>query len=105
MNAYLKQITGQDFTTNDFRTWAGTVLALQTLQAYGACDSLAEARTNVVQAMKTVAAQLGNTAAICRKCYVHPVIIEAYSAGSLLQALQALTDPDTRYALHALLPH
>ena len=59
VNAYLRQITGQDFTTKDFRTWAGSVLALEALQASGACESLTQGRTNVVQVIKTVASRLG----------------------------------------------
>jgi DNA topoisomerase-1 len=94
VNAYLRQITGQDFTTKDFRTWAGAVLATKGLQACGTCESVTQARKNVVQVIKSVASQLGNTPTICRKCYVNPVIIEAYVAGSLLQTLDALADQD-----------
>jgi DNA topoisomerase-1 len=92
VNAYLRQITGQDFTTKDFRTWAGSVRALEALQACGACESLTQGRTHVAQVIKTVASRLGNTPAICRKYYVHPVIIEAYVEGSLFQTLQAIAD-------------
>jgi DNA topoisomerase-1 len=94
VNEYLRQITGQDFTTKDFRTWAGAVLATEALQACGTCESVTHARKNVVQVIKAVASQLGNTPAICRKCYVHPVIIEAYLGGSLLSTLEVLTHQD-----------
>jgi DNA topoisomerase-1 len=94
VNTYLRQITGQDFTTKDFRTWAGTVLATEALQACATCGSVTEARKNVVQAIKNVASRLGNTPAICRKCYVSPAIIEAYLAGSLLQTLNTLAERD-----------
>jgi DNA topoisomerase I len=94
VNAYLRQITGQDFTTKDFRTWAGAVLATEALQACGTCESVTEARKNVVQVIKSVASRLGNTPAICRKCYVSPAIIEAYVAGSLLQTLNTLAEQD-----------
>ncbi len=104
VNEYLQQLTGQDFTSKDFRTWAGTVLAIQTLQACGSEESATQAKKAVVQAIKTVAAQLGNTPAICRKCYVHPAVIEAYLGGSLLQMLQALAEQNTTPALNGLSP-
>jgi DNA topoisomerase-1 len=102
VNEYLRQITGQDFTSKDFRTWNGTVLAIQALQACGAGESAAEAKKAVVEAIKTVAAQLGNTPAICRKCYVHPAVIEAYLEGSLLQMLQRLGEAATPGAVQGL---
>jgi DNA topoisomerase I len=104
VNAYLRQITGQDFTTKDFRTWAGSVLAMEALQASGACESAAQGRAHVVQVIKTVASHLGNTPAICRKCYVNPSIIEAYVEGWLLQTLQTITDQDQAYPLQGLSP-
>jgi DNA topoisomerase I len=104
VNEYLRQITGQDFTSKDFRTWNGTVLAIQALQACGAGESAAQAKKAVVEAIKSVAAQLGNTPAICRKCYVHPAVIEAYLEGSLLQMLQRLGEPDLLETLQGLSP-
>jgi DNA topoisomerase-1 len=104
VNEYLRQITGQDFTSKDFRTWNGTVLAIQALQACGAGESAAQAKKAVVEAIKTVAAQLGNTPAICRKCYVHPAVIEAYLGGSLLQVLQRLGEVGTPEAVQGLSP-
>jgi DNA topoisomerase-1 len=104
VNGYLRHITGQDFTTKDFRTWAGSVLALEAFQACGACESLTQARVNVVQVIKTVASHLGNTPAVCRKCYVNPVIIEAYVEGSLLQTLRTIADQDQTYPLPGLSP-
>jgi DNA topoisomerase-1 len=92
VNAYLRQITGQDFTTKDFRTWAGTVLAAQALRQCGNCTSATQAKRQIAQAIKDVAARLGNTPAVCRKCYVHPAIVEAYQEGSLLQTLSALAE-------------
>jgi DNA topoisomerase I len=94
VNEYLRQVAGQDFTSKDFRTWNGTVLAVRALQTCGAGESAAQAKKAVVEAIKTVAAQLGNTPAICRKCYVHPAVIEAYLEGSLLEMLQRLGEPD-----------
>jgi DNA topoisomerase I len=104
VNAYLQQITGQDFTTKDFRTWAGSRLALEALQAYGACKSLTQGKQHVVEVIKTVAARLGNTPAICRQCYVNPVIIEAYVGGSLLPMLHAIADQDQTSPLPGLSP-
>jgi DNA topoisomerase I len=104
VNEYLRRITGQDFTSKDFRTWTGTVLAIQALQACGAGESAAQAKKAVVEAIKAVAAQLGNTPAICRKCYVHPAVIEAYLEGSLLQMLQRLSEPHTPHAFQGLSP-
>jgi DNA topoisomerase-1 len=86
VNDYLRRISGQDFTAKDFRTWAGTVLAAQALAAIGESDSDAEGKQNVVTAIESVAAQLGNTPAVCRKCYVHPEVIDAYLDGVTLAA-------------------
>ncbi|MBA2484552.1 MAG: DNA topoisomerase IB [Nitrospira sp.] len=89
VNAYLQQIAGEDFTAKDFRTWAGTVLAARALREYEhQCDSLAKAKRNVAAAIGVVAMQLGNTKAVCRKCYVHPEILEAYFDGTLFQSLR-----------------
>jgi DNA topoisomerase I len=84
VNDYLREISGQDFTAKDFRTWGGTVIAMRELEAEGAFDSQTQGKKNVVQAIKTAAEQLGNTPAICRKCYVHPGVLDAYLDGSLL---------------------
>jgi len=83
VNAYLRDITGEEFTSKDFRTWAGTVLAAMALDEFEAFDSSAEAKKNVVSAIETVSKQLGNTPAICRKCYVHPEILDSYLDGEL----------------------
>ena len=72
VNEYLRRISGHDFTAKDFRTWAGTVLALSALKEAGVSNSARQAKKNIVEAIKIVADQLGNTPAICRKCYVHP---------------------------------
>lgn len=88
VNEYLREITGEDFTAKDFRTWTGTVLAAQALQEFGEFDSEAHAKRNVVAAIEAVASRLGNTRAISRKSYVHPAIIEGYMDGSMLQTLK-----------------
>lgn len=84
VNEYLHSVTGQDFTAKDFRTWGGTVAAARALRDLGGYDSEAQAKHNIVQAVKAAAEQLGNTPAICRKCYVHPSVVDAYMNGSLL---------------------
>jgi DNA topoisomerase-1 len=83
VNEYLKSITAEDFTSKDFRTWVGTLLAVCALQDYTAPPSKAEAKRCVNRAIETVAERLGNTKAVCRKCYVHPGVLDAYFAGSL----------------------
>ena len=85
VNAYLRDRSGQNFTAKDMRTWAGTVAAACALWQLDAFESQTQAKNNVAQAMDTVAKQLGNTRAICRKCYVHPSIIEAYFDRSLFE--------------------
>jgi DNA topoisomerase-1 len=89
VNAYIKEITQQNFTAKDFRTWAGTVFAALALAEYKKYDSQAEAKRNVVAAIDTVAKQLGNTRAICRKCYVHPEILNSYMSGDLVKMVDA----------------
>jgi DNA topoisomerase-1 len=83
VNAYLQEITGEDFTSKDFRTWAGTVLAAELLGALEPFGSEAQAKRNVVQAIESVAKRLGNTKAVCRKCYIHPAVLDAYLDGSM----------------------
>ena len=87
VNDYLREITGQDFTAKDFRTWAGTVLAARALQEFQQVDSQAQAKKNIVQAIESVAMKLGNTRAVCRKCYIHPAVLDSYMDGSLLKHL------------------
>ena len=72
VNEYLRDATGRDFTAKDFRTWLGTVLAARALQEMKAFSSTTQAKRNVLAAVETVAGTLGNTRAICRKCYIHP---------------------------------
>ena len=92
VNQYLQQITGQDFTAKDFRTWMGTVIAAIELDELGEFDSEKQAKKNVTQAIKRVAKQLGNRPATCRKYYVHPAILEAYQDGSLLELMAHTAD-------------
>ncbi len=102
MNDYLREISGQDFTAKDFRTWAGTALAAQALQEFQDFDSTAAAKRNITKAIERVAERLGNTQAICRKCYVHPAIIDAYMDRSLVKTLKRQTEKELRGTLHRL---
>jgi DNA topoisomerase-1 len=104
VNDYLRRASGQDFTAKDFRTWAGTVLAARALQEFEAFDSQAQAKKNVVRAIETVAARLGNTKAVCRKCYIHPAVLDAYLDGSLLKTLQGRVEHEIRRGLARLRP-
>jgi DNA topoisomerase-1 len=104
VNDYLRQISGQDFTAKDFRTWAGTVLAAKALQEFQEYDSQAQAKKNVVRAIESVAKRLGNTKSICRKCYVHPAVIEAYMEGNLLHSFGQSVAEELLHSLHELSP-
>ena len=104
VNAYLREVTGEEFTAKDFRTWAGTVLAARALQEFGAVDSEAEAKQNILRAIEAVAARLGNTRTICRKCYVHPAVLDAYTDGSMLEAAKQRADDELAEDLSALPP-
>lgn len=101
VNDYLREVTGQDFTAKDFRTWAGTVLAASELADIGSFTSQTAAKKNIGQAIKSVAAHLGNRPATCRKYYVHPAILEAYEDETLHQLMQkyAETIVENAYAL------
>ena len=94
VNAYLRQITGRDFSAKDFRTWAGTVLAAVALEKRGAAATRTQARRHVVAAVEAVAERLGNTAAIARKSYVHPAVVAAYLDGSLGAGMAAPAGSD-----------
>ncbi len=88
VNEYLREISGEHFTAKDFRTWAGTVLACEMLQEFESFASETEAKRNIVQAIKQVAAKLGNTPAVCRKCYVHPLVLDTYMSGALVRDVE-----------------
>jgi DNA topoisomerase I len=83
VNAYIREISGHDFTAKDFRTWNGTVLSVDALCKMEPCSSISQRRKNIVKAIETVAGHLGNTVAVCRKCYIHPAVIDAYAADTL----------------------
>lgn len=99
VNAYLRQVAGEDFTAKDFRTWAGTVLAAQALAEFEHVENERIAKKHITEAVERVAARLGNTRTVCRKCYIHPAILDAYLDGELAptpndRATRALGDAD-----------
>jgi DNA topoisomerase-1 len=84
VNAYLRTLTGADFTAKDYRTWAGSALALAVLRELQ-WESEADAKRHVVEMVKNVARQLGNTPAVCRKCYIHPAVVDGFMQGALAE--------------------
>jgi DNA topoisomerase-1 len=104
VNAYLKEITGRDITAKDFRTWAGTVLAALALAEFETFDSAAKAKKNVRAAIEQVSARLGNTPTICRKCYVHPEVLNCYLEGGLMLEIREEIQEELRDHLEGLRP-
>ncbi|WP_322399934.1 DNA topoisomerase IB [Massilia luteola] len=104
VNDYLRTITGEDYTAKDFRTWSGTVLAAMALQEFEAVDSDAQAKKNIVRAIESVAQRLGNTPSVCRKCYVHPAVLDAYLDGTMLEGLRARAEESLVEDLRELEP-
>jgi DNA topoisomerase-1 len=94
VNEYLRSIAGEDFTAKDFRTWAGTVLAVLALQEFEAFDTKVQAKKNLVRAIESVARKLGNTPSVCRKCYIHPAVLDSYLEGTMLEALQGRAEAE-----------
>lgn len=88
VNGYLRDIAGEDYTAKDFRTWAGTVLAAIALRQFEGVAKGALAKKNIVTAVEAVARILGNTPAVCRKCYIHPEILNSYLAGQTIATIQ-----------------
>jgi len=92
VNEYLREITGEEFTAKDFRTWAGTVLAAMALNAQKAFKNKTQAKKNIKDAISAVAKILGNTPAVCRKCYIHPAVLESYLDGAMIEGLKQKTE-------------
>ncbi len=88
VNAYLREISGADFTAKDFRTWSGTVQAALELAEIGPAENETQLKHNVASAIKTVAGRLGNRPATCRKYYVHPAVLDAYADGTLFSCVK-----------------
>jgi DNA topoisomerase-1 len=104
VNEYLRQVTGQDFTAKDFRTWAATVMAFTALRDCEDCDTVAAAKRNVVAAVKAAAARLNNTPAVCRKSYIHPAVLETYLDQAQRAVLRDCPDEELVEALERLEP-
>ncbi len=104
VNAYLQEIAGEEFSAKDFRTWAGTVLAAMALHEFEKFDSHAQAKRNLVAAIERVARRLGNTPTICRKCYIHPAVMESYLNGETVRLLQKRTEAALRDHITGLQP-
>jgi DNA topoisomerase-1 len=96
VNAWLREVTGQELTAKDFRTWAGTVLAACALCGTVEGSSAAARKRFVSHAIGEVAERLGNTKAVCRRCYVHPAVIDAFLEGETIEVSPALVDKPNR---------
>ncbi len=104
VNAYIKAAMGPGFSGKDFRTWGGTLQAATALAEMGKTDNPAQAKKNIVQAVKRVAAQLGNTPSVCRESYIHPIVFERYAQGVTLsdfrpRALRVISHTHPEYDL------
>jgi DNA topoisomerase-1 len=104
VNEYLHEITGEHFTAKDFRTWAGTVMACVMLRTFEAFGSDTQAKKNVVEAIKSVAGKLGNTPSVCRKCYVHPAVLESYLSGAMVESAKQSGERRTVKMMQGLRP-
>jgi DNA topoisomerase I len=104
VNDYLREISGRDFTAKDFRTWAGTALAAQALQEFEDFDTKAAAKRNITKAIERVAERLGNTKAVCRECYIHPAVIDAYMDRSLVASFKVRAEAELKTKLSRLPP-
>jgi len=104
VNQYIKECLSQDFTTKDFRTWAGSVIMLELLKACSPCEKESDYQKNIVECFKQVSANLGNTVAVCKKYYVHPSLVDIYKEGHLSKFL-ASQEPKERsdYSLEELI--
>jgi len=104
VNDYLRDISGGDFSAKDYRTWAGTVLAAIALQEFEEVTSESQAKKNIVSAVEAVAKMLGNTPSVCRKCYVHPIILESYFEGQTIATLKETVSGKIDRSLSKLKP-
>jgi DNA topoisomerase-1 len=88
VNAYLREVSGEAFTAKDFRTWVGTLLAARALNDAPRFSSTTEANRHVGRAVESVAGRLGNTKTVCRKCYIHPAVLDAYMHGATIRTVR-----------------
>ncbi|WP_162909818.1 DNA topoisomerase IB [Aggregatilinea lenta] len=103
VNDYLRDITGEDISAKDFRTWGGTVRAVRVLMEMGPTGDEAEAQRNVTAVVKQVAEELGNTPSVCRSYYIHPAVLDCYPTGRMAEIIEQVhsEQPDSPYALDA----
>src|SRR5690606_38230709 len=94
VNGCLRAISAMKIIAKDFRTWAGTKLAAQALEVFEDFESNASAKRSITRAIERVAARLGNARTVCRKCYVHPAVIDAYLDRSLVKVLKQWTEEE-----------
>lgn len=92
VNEYIKELSGEDFTAKDFRTWSGTVSALIAFKEIGYAETHAEYKKKVKEALEIVASHLGNTSTVCRKYYVHPLVINLYENNTIKKYLDELEE-------------
>ena len=104
VNDYLREVSGRDITAKDFRTWAGTVMAALALREFEAFDSQAAAKRNIRAAIERVSSRLGNTPTVCRKCYVHPDLLDGYMEGKLVLEMAERAEEELREDIEALRP-
>ena len=90
VNEYIRKISGGDFTAKDFRTWAGTVQAFLALKSIGCCETVTETKRRIVEALDIVSKHLGNTRTVCKKYYVHPLILSLYESRQLEKYMSEL---------------
>jgi len=95
INQYLREVTGEDFSAKDFRTWSATVLAVRALCELPSASTKGRREKNVITAIEAVAGLLGNTRAVCRKSYVHPGVIDCYLDGSMRKVLERVSSRRT----------
>ncbi|HEY7188859.1 MAG TPA: hypothetical protein VH436_20020, partial [Vicinamibacterales bacterium] len=93
INDYIREVTGEEFTAKDFRTWSATVLAVTALRELPAAVTKGRSEKNVITAIEAVARLLGNTRAVCRKSYVHPGVIDSYMDGTMAKLLTRRSKP------------
>jgi DNA topoisomerase-1 len=96
INSYIKEATGKDFTSRDFRTWAGTLHLFTALRSIGEAATQTQIKQNVVKALDEVSLKLGNTRTVCRKYYVHPRLIDLYEQNNLQQYFTRLEKAETK---------
>jgi DNA topoisomerase-1 len=92
VNEYIRKISGGDFTTKDFRTWSGTVQAFLALKSIGCCETEAETKKRIVEVLDIVSRQLGNTRTVCKKYYVHPLILSLYETKEIEKYIAELDE-------------